>query len=125
MRPMFPSWIRSRNCRPRLVYFLAIETTRRRLASMSSFFACSASISPWMMSRWVRRSSCPALVFVRLAIEHAHRVNRFVDAINQPLALGIHEADFADGLRDSYDLAAQVPAAAAVVFRPFDLWDLA
>src|SRR6266403_1794942 len=43
---MFPSWIRSRNCSPRLVYFLAMETTRRRLASISSFLACSASASP-------------------------------------------------------------------------------
>ena len=43
---MLPSWIRSRNCRPRFVYFLAIETTSRRLASTSSFLACSASISP-------------------------------------------------------------------------------
>ena len=33
---MLPSWIRSRNCRPRLVYFLAIEMTRRRLASTIS-----------------------------------------------------------------------------------------
>jgi hypothetical protein len=30
---MLPSWIRSRNCRRRLVYFFAIEMTRRRLAS--------------------------------------------------------------------------------------------
>jgi len=29
IRPMLPSWIRSRNCRPRLVYFLAIEITSR------------------------------------------------------------------------------------------------
>jgi hypothetical protein len=36
---MLPSWIRSRNCRPRLVYFLAIDTTRRRLASTSSALA--------------------------------------------------------------------------------------
>ena len=32
--------------RPRLRYFLAIETTSRRLASTSSFFACSACTSP-------------------------------------------------------------------------------
>jgi hypothetical protein len=39
MRPMLPSWMRSRNCRPRFVYFLAMETTRRRLASTSSALA--------------------------------------------------------------------------------------
>src|ERR1044072_8470479 len=33
MRPMLPSWIRSRNCKPRFVYFLAMEMTRRRFAS--------------------------------------------------------------------------------------------
>ena len=43
---MLPSWIRSRNCRPRLVYFLAIEITRRRLASTISFLAWLASRSP-------------------------------------------------------------------------------
>src|SRR5271169_6718146 len=47
-------WIKSRNCSPRLAYLLAIETTRRKLASMSSCLACSASISLWMISRWVR-----------------------------------------------------------------------
>jgi len=30
---MLPSWIKSRNDWPRLVYFLATDTTRRRLAS--------------------------------------------------------------------------------------------
>ena len=38
---MFPSWIRSRNDRPRLRYFLAIETTSRRLPPESSRLACS------------------------------------------------------------------------------------
>src|SRR3984885_15115720 len=47
MSPMLPSWMRSRNCRPRLVYFLAIEMTRRRFASTISFFACRASRSPF------------------------------------------------------------------------------
>jgi hypothetical protein len=31
MRPVLPSWMMSRNERPRLRYFLAMETTRRRL----------------------------------------------------------------------------------------------
>src|SRR5260221_712095 len=52
---MLPSWNRSRNCSPRLVYFFAIETTRRRLASTSSFFACSACASPRWMTSIVRR----------------------------------------------------------------------
>ena len=63
---MLPSWIRSRNCRPRLRYFLAIETTRRRLASTSSFLACSACFSPrWIVSsvrlQPLRRSSSASL----------------------------------------------------------------
>src|SRR4028119_2439512 len=46
--------MRSRNCRPRLVYFLAIEMTRRRLASTISFLAMRASRSalcPWLPMR--------------------------------------------------------------------------
>ncbi len=42
MRPMFPSWIRSRNDIPRPMYFFAIETTRRRLADVS----CSRASRP-------------------------------------------------------------------------------
>jgi hypothetical protein len=36
---MLPYWIRSRNCSPRLVYFFAMEITRRRFASIISFLA--------------------------------------------------------------------------------------
>src|SRR5439155_1205772 len=43
---MLPSWIRSRNCSPRLVYFLAIEITSRRLASVISRLARRAFASP-------------------------------------------------------------------------------
>src|SRR5678810_298816 len=43
---MLPSWIRSRNCRPRFVYFLAIEITRRRFASVISRLALRAFASP-------------------------------------------------------------------------------
>ena len=39
---MLPSWIRSRNDIPRPMYFLAIETTRRRLADVS----CSRASRP-------------------------------------------------------------------------------
>jgi len=42
---MFPSWIKSRKERPRLVYFFAIEMTSRRLASTISVLArCLAGI---------------------------------------------------------------------------------
>src|SRR3989475_9223606 len=49
MRPMLPSWMRSRNCSPRFVYFLAMEMTRRRFASTISFFACAALTWPCRM----------------------------------------------------------------------------
>ena len=39
------------------MYFLAMETTKRRLASVSSFLACSASASPRRISCSVRLSS--------------------------------------------------------------------
>src|SRR5436305_13888685 len=48
INPMFPSWIRSRNDNPRLVYFLAIEMTSRRFASTISVLLeapCAASLS--------------------------------------------------------------------------------
>jgi hypothetical protein len=32
---MLPSWIRSRRCKPRFTYFLATETTNRRLERTS------------------------------------------------------------------------------------------
>src|ERR1700760_1529595 len=54
---MLPSWIRSRNCRPRLVYFLAIEITRRRLASTISFLAWRASRSPFCTPCTILRNS--------------------------------------------------------------------
>src|SRR5690348_3975653 len=50
---MLPSWIRSRNCRPRLVYFLAMEITRRRFASTISFLARRALASPIDMARLI------------------------------------------------------------------------
>ena len=50
---MLPSWIRSRNCRPRLVYFLAMEMTRRRFASTISFLARRALASPRDMARLI------------------------------------------------------------------------
>lgn len=37
IRPMLPSWIKSSKCRPRLTYFLATETTRRRLVDQILF----------------------------------------------------------------------------------------
>ena len=57
IRPMLPSWIRSRNCRPRLVYFLAIEITRRRFASTISFLAWRASRSPFCTICTILRNS--------------------------------------------------------------------
>src|SRR5437588_24828 len=39
MSPMLPSWMRSRNWRPRFMYRLAIDTTRRRLAWIISCLA--------------------------------------------------------------------------------------
>ena len=57
MRPILPSWMRSRNCRPRLVYFFAMEITRRKLASIISFFARLASVSPFCTAETILRNS--------------------------------------------------------------------
>ena len=50
---MLPSWMRSRNWRPRLLYFLAMETTSRRLAATSSFLAWSLIFLPVVMARTI------------------------------------------------------------------------
>ena len=63
MRPMLPSWMTSRNCRPRFAYFFPIDTTRRRLASINVALAFSATRSPLRISRTVSRST----LSVRLA----------------------------------------------------------
>jgi len=49
IRPIFPSWIRSRNCRPLLVYFFAILTTNLKLALISSALARFAFALPRSM----------------------------------------------------------------------------
>ena len=59
---MLPSWIRSRNCRLRLVYRFAMETTNRRLAATSSALACRACRSPSWISRTVSRRPCSVMV---------------------------------------------------------------
>src|SRR5215472_14483242 len=69
--------MRSRNCRPRLVYFLAMEITRRRFASTISFLARRALASPIdtsrltslmsLMLRWYWPSSCSSF-FCRRSI---------------------------------------------------------
>src|SRR5713101_1552034 len=61
INPMFPSWIRSRNDRPRLVYFFAIEITSRRFASTISVLARNAFrtqlLSDWYCSEYSSRES--------------------------------------------------------------------
>ena len=46
---MFPSWIKSKNCKPLFVYFLAIEITSLKFASIISFFAILDSLSPFLI----------------------------------------------------------------------------
>ncbi len=60
----------------------------------------------------------PLLEVHRLLVEPAHAVDRLVDAVDQALALGVGEPQFADDPRDHDLLAAQRPAAAAIVARP-------
>src|SRR3972149_6193943 len=92
MRPMFPSWMRSRNWRPRLVYFLAMEMTRRRLASTISFFARAAFCSPDLM-RWTMCLSSGASAWAsssaRLIFWRAPPLGRAgLDAVEEVLAPG-------------------------------------
>src|SRR5438445_5126786 len=54
---MLPSWIRSRNCKPRFVYFFAIEMTNLKLASTISFLAWAAFCWPCLITAITRLSS--------------------------------------------------------------------
>ena len=58
-----------------------------------------------------------------LLVEAAHAVDGFVDAVDQPLALGVGEAQLADDARDHDLLAPQGPAAAAMIARTLLLRD--
>ena len=80
---MLPSWIRSRNCRPRLVYFLAMEMTRRRLASTISFLAWRASRSPFCTALTMRRNS----VISRPVSEASVRISSRMPSMRLPLVL--------------------------------------
>ena len=115
---MLPSWIRSRNCRPRFVYFFAIETTSRRLASTSSFLACSACHSPRVIVSSVRRSrsgvSCSSsacALSVRPEILHAllEQLLVFLAQLEGLLALrrielALDVLDLTLGALDGFDL---------------------
>ncbi len=64
MRPRFPSWIRSRIGTPRPTYRLAIDTTSRRLADVSSRRAAS----PSLIVRRSRRCSSNGSSFQRPSV---------------------------------------------------------
>src|SRR5438132_1222204 len=59
MSPMLPSWMRSRNWRPRFMYFFAIDTTRRRLAWTISCLA--ARVADLLRQRDERLARHPEL----------------------------------------------------------------
>ena len=63
IRPIFPSWIRSRSGSPLPTYFLAILTTSLRLASISSFLASGSPslirLAIFCSSSMVSRRTCP------------------------------------------------------------------
>ncbi len=57
MSPMLPSCTRSKKCRPRLVYFFAMLTTRRRLALMRRSLASFIVVRPRSISSAMARMS--------------------------------------------------------------------
>ena len=60
---MLPSWIKSKNNIPLPTYLLAIDTTKRKLAAASSFFASSSPskifLARSISSSWVSSSTRP------------------------------------------------------------------
>ena len=71
------------------MYFLAMETTRRRLASISSFLACSASASPRRMICRVRLSSVsPTSLASEISRSSLRRRAQFAARFGGGVALG-------------------------------------
>ena len=82
---MLPSWMRSRNCRPRFVYFLAIEITSRRFASTISFLARRACASPTAISRLMSLTS-PIDRCVRCSTVRSFSCSRSMSSRRRPSA---------------------------------------
>src|SRR5213593_3665244 len=84
MSPMLPSWMRSRNWRPRFMYRLAIDTTRRRLAWIISCLAPRAPSSAARMSRTARWSAPSGMPTSRSTSASSRRAARALQ--RDPLA---------------------------------------
>ena len=133
-----------------MLYLLAMVTTRRRLASISSRLAASASCSPRRMICKVRRSSSAeapgffldvgdlalqvahlppqvlALVFLGghfLTLQRAQAIHHLADALNQPLGLQGGEPDAADLAGDFDQHPGQRKAVATEIARFLGLGD--
>ena len=57
------------------------------------------------------------LQVLRLAVERTHAVDGFVEALDQPFALGVGEPEFAHRLRNRNDAACQLAAGPAMILR--------
>jgi hypothetical protein len=66
MRPVLPSWIKSRKPMPRFLYFFATEITRRKLLRHISPFASSYSRSNLFIVSQRRRNFCGLSCAVRI-----------------------------------------------------------
>src|SRR5438477_243894 len=95
MSPMFPSWIRSRKPSPRFVYRLAIETTRRRLASIRRFFPSCAFISPSRMVWSEVRSASADMPTSRRTCCDLRRASRIASAASTTCAAGARKSRLA------------------------------
>src|SRR5438552_6418149 len=80
MSPMLPSWMRSRNWRPRFMYFFAIDTTRRRLAWTISCLAARMRRSAAWMSRTARSSAPNGMPISRSSSASSRRASRISSA---------------------------------------------
>src|ERR671930_159962 len=121
---MLPSWIRSRNCSPRLVYFLAlgaaqflITDARLLLQPIEIAAVLPLFLTVVALQVLVARELDLLLEIRNLAVERAHLLDGAINFVDQPLALQVGEPEIADQTRDCHLLAAEIPAQPPVLAR--------
>ncbi len=89
INPALPSWIRSRKLNPRLRYFLAIETTNRRLPLDSCCFASVQSLNRRIISSTRTTNSSNGSIVISCSSSSSRWHNWRSDALPRPVSCPI------------------------------------
>ena len=115
MRPRLPSWMRSRNSSPRPMWRLAMDTTRRRLASMSGLLGLEAVGHQALQRGRLGVGDAVGAVGELQRGDAGHRLQPGLDALGQGHLLGPgQQADLADLLEVGADRIRRSAGAGAV-----------